>query len=204
MRLRLLLIMALGLWGSLVLAGNYLLTIDGKPYELDIGEMTTATLQNGQKVQVKLEKKDIATFKTEMFSFNHPSGFAPSKTDLGDGVYQTIMATPSGTTVMIQEYTGLNPCGLIDMLVTELTKEEVHYGYTITKRDVSKNLAEGHTVMGKLVVSKYRKDEYQRNVLCYGAKDAGLIIVTQIDNDTPSEDKAMIDLFWKTLTILVK
>ena len=54
MRLRLFLIMALGLWGSLVLAGNYLLTIDGKPYELDIGELTTATLQNGQKVQVKL------------------------------------------------------------------------------------------------------------------------------------------------------
>ena len=204
MKLRLFLVMALGLWGSLVLAGNYLLTIDGKTYELDIGEMTTATLQNGQKVQVKLEKKDIATFKTEMFSFNHPSGFVPSKTDLGDGVYQTVMATPSGTTVMIQEYMELNPCGLIDMLVTELTKEEVHYGYTITKKDVSKQLAEGHTVTGKLVVSKYRKDENQRNVLCYGAKDAGLVIVTQLDNDTPSEDMAMMDLFWKTLTILVK
>ena len=204
MKLRLFLVMALGLWGSLVLAGNYLLTIDGKPYELDIGELTTATLQNGQKVQVKLEKKDIATFKTEMFSFNHPSGFAPSKTDLGDGVYQTIMATPTGTMVMIQEYTGLNPCGLIDMIVTELTKEEVHYGYTITKRDVSKKLADGQTVTGKFVVSKYRKDENQRNVLCYGAKDAGLVIVTQLDNDTPSEDMAMMDLFWKTLTILVK
>ena len=202
--MRLFLIMALGLWGSLVLAGNYLLTIDGKPYELDIGELTTATLQNGQKVQVKLEKKDIATFKTEMFSFNHPSDFTPSKIDLGDGVYQTIMATPSGTTVMIQEYMELNPCGLIDMLVTELTKEEVHYGYTITKKDVSKQLAEGHTVTGKLVVSKYRKDENQRNVLCYGGKDAGLIIVTQLDNNTRGEDMAMIDLFWKTLTILVK
>ena len=204
MKLRLFLVMALGLWGSLVLAGNYLLTIDGKTYELDIGEMTTATLQNGQKVQVKLEKKDIATFKTEMFSFNHPSGFAPSKTDLGDGVYQTIMATPTGTMVMIQEYTGLNPCGLIDMIVTELTKEEVHYGYTITKRDVSKKLADGQTVTGKFVVSKYRKDENQRNVLCYGGKDAGLIIVTQLDNNTRGEDMAMIDLFWKTLTILVK
>ena len=204
MRLRLFLIMALGLWGSFVLAGNYLLTIDGKPYELDMGELTTATLQNGQKIQVKLEKKDIATFKTEMFSFNHPSDFMPSKTDLGDGVYKTIMATPSGTLLMIQEYMELNPCGLIDMVVMELTKEEVHYGYTITKKDVSKQLAEGHTVTGKLVVSKYRKDENQRNVLCYGGKDAGLIIVTQLDNNTRGEDMAMMDLFWKTLTILVK
>jgi hypothetical protein len=204
MKTRVLTAIAIGLWGCVALAGNYVLTIDGKQFELDLGEATTVTTQGGQRLEVKLEKKDIATFKTDTFSFNHPSSVTPSKTDLGDGIYQTMMATPAGTLVMIQEYSGMNPSGFVDLMITELTKEEAQYGYKITKEGVSKKLSDGHTVTGKRVISKYQTTEYERYVLCYGAKDAGILIVTQVDKDASPEDLRMIEQFWKTMTILMK
>ena len=66
----------------------------------------------------------MITFKSENFSFEHPIRLSPSRTDLGGGVFQTMMASPLGTMVMIQEYTAINPSGLIDMMLNELTKEE--------------------------------------------------------------------------------
>lgn len=204
MKTRSLTAIALGLWGSVSLAGNYILTLDGKPYELDLGAAETVTMASGQKVQVKLEKKDIALFKTDAFSFSHPSGVTPSKTELGDGIHQTMMATPSGTVVMIQEYSGIDPSGIVDLLLTEVTKEEVQYGYDITKNDITKTLTDGHTVRGKHAVSKYRTTEYERYVVSYGAKDAGIIIFTQVEKAASREDLAMIELFWKTMAILLK
>ncbi len=195
---------AMGLWGTAAFAGNYILTIDGKQYELDLGEPTTVTIRGDQKVQVKLEKKDVVVFETSTFAFSHPGSATPARTDLGDGVHQTMMASPTGSLVMIQEYSGLNPSGLVDLMLTELTKEEVQYGYEITKEQVSRTLADGRTVSGKRAISKYGAHEYERWVVCYGAKDAGIMIITQIEKGASRDDVAMLDLFWKTVTISLK
>jgi hypothetical protein len=195
---------AIGLWGTAALAGNYILTINGKQYELDLGEPTTVTIQGDQKVQLKLEKKDVVVFKASTFSFSHPSSATPARTDLGDGLHQTMMAAPTGTLVMIQEYSGIDPSGLIDLMLTELTKEEAQYGYEITKEQASKTLSDGRTVTGKRAISKYQTTEYERWVVCYGAKDAGILIITQVEKAASRDDVAMIDLFWKTMTISMK
>jgi hypothetical protein len=189
---------------STAIAGNYILKIDGKAYEIDLGAKATVALADGRKVEVVLEKKLIADFKTSNFSFSHPSHVTPSRTDLGDGVYQTMMATASGTMIMIQEYFGINPSGLVDLMLAELLKEEAEYGYDITKTEASKTLANGKTVTGKLAVSKYRADEYERYVLCYGVRDAGILIMTQVEKAAPRQDLTIIDLFWKSMEITMK
>jgi hypothetical protein len=115
------------------------------------------------------------------------------------------MATPTGTLVMVQEYSDIDPSTLTDLLLTELTKEEAQYGYEITKQEASKTLSDGRTVTGRRAISKYQTSEYERWVVGYGAKDAGLIIVTQVEKKSASpDDVAMIDLFWKTMTISMK
>jgi hypothetical protein len=189
---------------SVVLGGNYILTVDGKRYEIDLDAPVRVSLQDGRSVNVELEKKKVATFKTGAFSFDHPSHLAPARTDLGDGVHQTMMTTPSGTVVMIQEYDGMNPSGLVDFMLTELLKEEVQYGYKITKSDARKKLADGRTVTGKRAVSTYRADQWDRYVLCYGARDAGVMIITMFEKASPREDQAMLDLFWKTVSVSMK
>ncbi len=195
---------AIALWGTVAFAGDYILTINGKQYELDLGKPTTVTIEEDRKFQLKLEQKDIVVFKASKFSFSHPSRFTPARTDLGDGIHQTMMATPTGTLVMIQEYTGMDPSGLIDFMLTEVTKEEVQYGYEITKQEVTKKLSDGRTVTGKRAISKYQTTEYERFVVCYGAKDAGIMIITQVEKAASRDELAMIDLFWKTMTISMK
>jgi hypothetical protein len=185
-------------------AGNYVLRIDGKEYELDLGERTTATLPDGRAIEVELRRTPVAGYKTSGFSFSHSSQFTPSRTKVDDGIYQTMMTTPSGTMVLVQEYAGTDPSTLVDFMLTQLLKEEVQYGYQITKAAASKALADGKTMAGKRAVSKFRNDEYERHVLAYGTRDAGILIVTQVEKSAPDPDLAMLDLFWKSLRIMIQ
>lgn len=186
------------------LAGNYVLTIDGKKYEVEAGEQKTVELSDGKKIQVILEKKAIVSFRVENFSFDHPSDFTPSRTDLGDGVHQTMFASPIGTLVLIQEYANMDPAGLVDMMLNELTKEEKQYGYKMTNNPAKIKLSSGKTLMGKKSIATYRGEQITRHVLCYSIRDAGILIVTQIDKEAPPKDRSMIDDFWKTLKIFLK
>lgn len=185
-------------------AGDYVLTIDGKPYEVDLGEKATIKLPDGRTLGVTLDKKVIVSFKSENFSFEHPSRLAPSRTDLGDGIFQTMMTSPLGTMVMLQEYTTLNPAPLVDVMLNELTKEEADYGYKITKSPSTRKLANGAQLKGKVAVSAYKDDEYTRHVLAYEARDAGVLIITQVEKDASQEDLAMVETFWKSLAISMK
>jgi hypothetical protein len=183
------------------IAGDYTLTVDGRPHDVDLGKQTVVTLSDGQVIRVTLDKKAIATFKTGGFSFSYTSSLSPSRTDLGDGVHQTMIASPLGTIIMIQEYEGMDPSDLVDMMLKELTKEEVHYGYEIAKSPARKTLADGSALTGKLAVSKYKDTEYKRYVLSHSTRDAGIMVVTQIEKAAPREDRELIDMFWKTLKI---
>ena len=185
-------------------ARNYILTIDGREYEIDLGTKTTVALADGRKVDVELEKKSIADFKTSNFSFSHPSHVTPSRTNIGEGIYQTMMATPSGTMVLIQEYAGIDPSELVDFMLNELLKEEVQYGYDITRTAAIKKLNDGKTVSGKLAVSRHRTTEYERYVFTYGVRDAGILIVTQAEKAAPRDDLMLIDIFWDTMQVTMK
>lgn len=194
-------IVALSMATTFAIAGDYTLTIDGRPYDVDLGKQTVVTLSDGQGIRVTLDKKAIATFKTSGFTFSYPSSLSPSRTDLGDGVHQTMIASPIGTTIMIQEYAGMDPTDLVDMILKELTKEEVHYGYEIAKSPARKTLSDGSILTGKLAVSNYKDTEYTRHVLSHSTRDAGIMVVTQIEKAAPREDRELIDMFWKTLKI---
>ncbi|WP_395376827.1 hypothetical protein [Marinicella sp. W31] len=183
-------------------AANYTLTIDGQSYDLDEGQKTTLTLADGKKISVNLEKKDVLSFATKNFSFEHPQTAAPARSDLGEGVHQTMMTTPLGTLVLVQEYVGLSPDLLVDMMVHELTKEEKDYGYKIETTATDKTLAGGQKLSGKTVVASYQGEVTSRDVISYSTNNGGLMIITMYDNETTAEDMAMIETFWKTLKIV--
>ena len=185
-------------------SANYTLTIDGKAYDIDEGKNTTITLANGKTIQVNLAKKSEISFATQNFTFIHPNQVAPARTDLGDGIHQTMMTTPLGTLVLIQEYQGLDPSIMIDIMINELTKEEKNYGYTIATTPAVKQSADGKKLVGKTVKASYRGEIITRDVLTYSARDAGLLVVTMFDNEAQASELAMIETFWKSLKILLK
>lgn len=186
------------------MAGNYVLTVDGKAYDVDMDKQTTLTLSDGRKIQVALARKAIVTFAAKNFSFDHPSDVTPSRTDLGGGVHQTMMATPIGSMVIIQEYDTLDPSGIVDMMLNEITKEEQKYGYTFANTPETITLAGGKKLTGKKSIATYRGEQTIRYVLCHATTDAGIMVITQVDKEAPPKDKAMIDTFWKTLKVSLK
>jgi len=191
-------VLALGLISVPALAGNYVLTIDGKSQDIDLGQASAITLENGQTLELLLSKKDILNFKTNNFSFDYPSEFTPARTNLGDGIYQTMLATPMGSLILVQEYENMDPSSMIDMMVHELTKEEVQYGYKIDKTEEAKSV-NGNTFKGQKAVATYKDEQNIRYVMTYSARDAGLLVVTMLDKTAPEKDIKMVEDFWSSL-----
>jgi len=105
-------------------AGDYTLTLNGVEVEIDLGKDFTVELPGGQKVLVTLKKKAIISFEGDYFKFDHPNQFVPARSDLGDGIFQTMLVSPLGSMVLIQEYKDIDPSSLVDFMVNELVKEE--------------------------------------------------------------------------------
>ena len=191
MKLKILMATLLSLGVQSSIAGNYILNIGNESYELSLGE-TTKVKVNGQNIPIKLIQKDSLIFKTENFSFEHPRQYNPSKTDLGDGVYQTTMMTPLGSLVLVQEYESIDPAQLIDFMKNELTKEEKEYGYKIESSPTSIKLPDGKVLTGKVVTSKYKGSDIKRNIVAYSAKDSGLLVVTHVDYESEPNADAVV------------
>ena len=90
-------LLALVLWSTTSLAANYLVTIDGKTVELDLGGSGQITLDNGQQLAVMLEQKQQQRFSAPMFSFEHPSALTPTRAQLKEGIHQTLLSSAHGT-----------------------------------------------------------------------------------------------------------
>jgi hypothetical protein len=186
------------------LAGNYVLEIDGKPIELDLNRETAAALPDGKKATFRLTQKEIILFSAGMFSFEHKSVMSPSRKMIQPGLHQTMISSPTGTLIMVQEYSTLNPSSLIDLMIRELTKEEIQYGYKYSEAPVRRELADGTTVTGKKAVTEYQGNEWTREVLAYGKRDNGVLIVTAIEKGNAAAEADILALFWKSLKLAVQ
>jgi len=190
---------------TIALAEQYILTIDGKQFEIELGEPQTLRLQNETSIKVNLKKKPIATFETDFFTFDYLADKgSPNRENLGDGVHQSIIVTPLGTVLLLQEYRGVNPTHLVDMMLNELTKESKEYGYSLSKEEISKPLVDGKRMIGKRITATYGAEVYRYEVLAYGKKDDGVLVATVANNLSPSSeasDRRLLKLFWKTLRI---
>lgn len=188
---------------NLSFAGNYILTVDGESHELSLDNKIEIEVGN-KTVSAVLRQKDHLLYKTESFSFEHQKEYSPSHTDLGDGVLQTAMMTPLGTVIMIQEYSTIDPSGMMDLMINEITKEEREYGYKIDSKPITTTLSNGKVLNGKVVTSKYLESDIERYFYTYGVKDSGLFIITNIDYEIASGDQDVIDRFMESLTITLE
>ncbi len=193
----------LSLIANISFAGNYILTIDGTSYEMSLDKKTQIKLGDSSFL-VKLTQKEFLTYTTDSFSFEYSNKYSPSSSDLGDGILQSVMMTPLGVTMLVQEYTTMDPSTILDLMINEITKEEREYGYKIDAKKSSVNLPNGIVLRGKVVTSKYKGSDIKREFYTYGIKDAGLFIMTQIDYEIASSDEVVIDTFMKSLKITMK
>ena len=203
MNIRILAALLLLLASKSSFAANYQLTVDGDLHDLSLDEEVQIKVGD-EYVSIKLEQKDIFVFSTDSFSFEHPSQHSPSKSDLGDGIFQTAVMTPLGSLLMIQEYLNLDPSSLLDFMINEITKEERQYGYKIESTEQTLTLSDGKVLQGKVVTSKYRDSDIKRFFYTYSAKDAGLFIMTQVDFSVEPDGESLIDAAVNSLNITME
>ncbi|PQO38973.1 hypothetical protein C5Y96_03620 [Blastopirellula marina] len=181
-------------------ADDYVLTVNGKPYDIGLDSTKEVTLPGGEVLKVELKMKDELQYDRPYFTFKHSSKFRPSTSDLGGGVHQTVLATPEGTGVFIQEYDNTDPTFLVGAMLNELTKEEVQYGYAYKDSTVSKNVGKLEA-KGKQAVTTYKDDNWVREVYSIPGRDCGLLIFTQIETNGTAKEQEVIDKFWKSLEV---
>ena len=180
---------------------NYELEINGASYDLGLDQEKELVSPSGERWKVKLSLKAIVEFADTFVRFRHRNSLGPSSSDLGDGVTQVMMASPLGTLVMVQEYANMDPYSLVDLMLQELTKEEVDYGYEYVEAP-TKRVAGKKELRGKTATTSYRDDVWIREVLVFSGRDEGLIVVTMINRDEDFEaEKPILDEFWASLVI---
>jgi hypothetical protein len=197
------LVAGLALIPGMVMANNYTITINDTKYDFALGEQKQLRVGN-QDLSVKLEQKETVEFKQQSYSFKHSSKYTPSTTTLEEGIIQTAMMTPLGTVVIVQEYQTLNPSALVNLMVNEVTKEERQYGYKIEASPTSITLSDGTVLKGKVVTSKYSGTDIKRYILTHGARDSGLLVMTQIDYTVAGDEEQVIKTFFDSLVITMK
>lgn len=187
---------------ALTFAGDYELTINGEKHELDLDQEVALELADGSKVQVKIAQKEYLVFDGNGFQFEHHKSMLPAVSQLDDGVTQTLLATSTGTGVMIQTYDKVDPNSLVETMIHELTKEELEVGYTMTKEKASRKVGDA-VLRGAIATttSKAEDEQWTYEVVAMGDENGGILVVTFVEADNRKVDAKVVERFWKTLAL---
>ncbi|MBU3676643.1 MAG: hypothetical protein FGM54_05620 [Chitinophagaceae bacterium] len=183
---------------------DFSLTIDGKTIELSTDQPGMMMI-GGKSYSVSLKQKDTLTFVNTLYSFNYPKDFKVNKKELGNDIDQVMLMTAEGSGVLVQQYKTMSPTALNELMLTELTKESISYGYTMERKDYDKTLASGQKVRVCRAELTYKDDKNIYEIATWGGKDEGILMMSMImDEELGSQGRKIIDLMWNTIRITKK
>ncbi|WP_452596822.1 hypothetical protein [Pontimicrobium sp. MEBiC01747] len=181
--------------------GNYILIINNDTIHVNLNTDIKHKTSKGEKLNIKLTQPNILFYSDSMISFNHDKSLSVSNSKIEEGIEQCMIMKSTGSGFMVQKYKTINPSGLTRLMLSEITKESLNYGYTMSEEKFSKKLKTGQTIEGIKATLTYKGEKETYTVASYGKKDEGLILLTMLLNEDSKEDKAVIELFLDTLEI---
>lgn len=180
---------------------DYVVRINDTLLNVELGKKYNTTV-NGKKVSFSVKLKDTLTYADNLYSFLYLSHNKISKTKLDTSISQISILTAEGSGLLIQEYESINPTSLNEMMLSEITKESINYGFEMKRSTYKKRLKSGQEIVVTRAVLRYKEEVNIYEVASAGTKDAGLVIVTmrmsEID-DTPGQN--IINLMWDSLRL---
>ena len=179
---------------------DYTITIDGKTHEINLDENNSIKV-NGKLVDVIVKQKDILNYTDEFFSFQYPKAFSISKTVIEQGISQVMIMTAEGSGILIQKYENIDPSFLNEMMLKEVTKESLSYGFEMERADYQKKLLSGHEIMINKATLSYKNETNEYEVATLGKKDSGILVMTMTMNlGLSNQGKEIIELMWNSLS----
>ena len=111
-----------------VAGADYTLTLDGKNHDIELGTEQTIIQPDGTKLQLKLEKKAFVTFTVSGVSFEHPGNLTVASQEIDPGIMQHLLATATGSLILVQTYDDLDATSLVDLMTGKMTDDDVAAG----------------------------------------------------------------------------
>ena len=178
---------------------NYILVINGDSIPINLNKDYKHKL-NKKNVSIKLIQPLTLSYSDDVISFKYPNDLSVSKTQIEKSIQQLMVMTATGSGYMIQTYSGFDPSALTQLMVNEITKESVTYGYTKEEEEIEFNLVSGHVLKGLKATLKYKDDTEIYTVTAYGGKDEGIMVITMyLSNEYKNDD--VINLLMDSLSI---
>jgi hypothetical protein len=179
---------------------NYVLTVDGKEVGIDLGENIDVEISGGQKVKIALRRAEQVTFRGAMLSFAHRGDLSVSSSAIDKDITQHLLASANGTVIIVQEYAGLDPTSLVELMLTSVAEESVAAGGKITKSPTARS-AGSREIKGLKAEVVNGSDKTHIETYALGGSGKGIVIITQISDDYRDIDQALLDGFWASLLL---
>jgi len=182
-------------------AKNYIIEIDGDTMHVSLDEIAAFKSRDGQTHKVKISRKEFLNYNNRSITFNYPSQYSVSSTKIDEDVEQILLMTATGNGLMIQVYGSVNPELMIDLMLNEVTQDDISAGYKQTVTEVQKTISDGTVLKGKKAVLKLDSDTEEFVCFANGKRKRGVMIM-EIRNDIEDADAVkMFEVFWKSLGI---
>ncbi|WP_299099273.1 hypothetical protein [uncultured Winogradskyella sp.] len=180
---------------------DYVITVDGKDYEIALDSNEDVKIK-GKLVNIALKKKDTLLLDDDYFELKYTKQHKVSRVEIESDIEQIMLMTAGGSGLIIQKYGSFNPSMLQEMMMNEVTKESVSYGYNLKREDYDKELSSGETIKVLKSVLTYKGETEVYEVMAHGKKDEGIIVMT-LNMNLGVEDggEDMIQLMWNSLSI---
>lgn len=179
---------------------NYIVIINGDSIQIDLDTTIQHKTSSGDELSIKVVQPKLLTYSDDMVSFKYDKAFSISDTKINEEVSQCMVMTSTGTGFLVQRYNTIDPSSLTELMLNEIIKESLNYGYTKKEKKFKKKLISGHTIEGIQATLTYKGTEQFYTVATYGDKDEGILVVTMELNPDFNEKK-MIQTFLNTLKV---
>ena len=177
---------------------NYKLEIDGKTTEIELDKNYEINIDN--KVHnIKVASKDTLVYTDNKISFKYLKNYKIATTELDEGIKQLMLMNADGSGIIIQIYSNMNPQLLNEIMLNEVTKESVSYGFKLERKDYERKLSSNQKIKINKAFLTYKDEINIYEVATFGTKDEGVLIMTmKMDNEKNSDGQKLIDLTWNS------
>lgn len=181
---------------------SYSLIINGVTNDVHLGASQILILPGGEKLEVVLNQNETGHVVHPMFTFSHPGDLTMSSSLVGEGIQQSLLTSPKGVLILIQEYENTNPDALVEIMLEEITKDEIAAGYDHQTSAVSKTAGDA-TLQGRRAVTSTGHSNWVREVYSVSSGESGVLIVTAIETKNNAKEQPVLDLFWESLSLTI-
>lgn len=187
--------------GNLIAQENYKIEIDGKTTEIELDKNYEIKIDN--KIHnIKVASKDTLVYKDDKISFKYLKNYKIATTQLEEGLKQMMLMTADGSGFIIQIYSNMNPTMINEIMLNEVTKESVSYGFKMERKDYERKLSTNQKIKINKAFLTYKDEVNIYEVATFGTKDEGVLIMSmRMDNEKNSEGQKLIDLAWSSLKV---